>query len=66
MQDSTKGNGTAEHTTLPDHSAGLVVAGQAFHWFDPVASCAEFGRVLQVGRDSGVGLNMRLRMHRDS
>src|SRR5947209_19315196 len=27
--------GTAEATTLPDASVDLVVAGQAFHWFDP-------------------------------
>ena len=27
--------GTAEQTTLPDAGVDLVVAGQAFHWFDP-------------------------------
>src|SRR5690606_21299055 len=27
-------NGTAERTTLDSHSVDLVVAGQAFHWFD--------------------------------
>src|SRR5215211_3769159 len=26
--------GTAENTALPDASVDLVVAGQAFHWFD--------------------------------
>src|SRR5687767_9761581 len=26
--------GTAEDTTLPDQSIDLIVAGQAFHWFD--------------------------------
>src|SRR2546422_6524206 len=27
-------NGTAEATTLPSASIDLLVAGQAFHWFD--------------------------------
>jgi len=31
-------NGTAEATTLPDHSVNLVTAAQAFHWFDPAAT----------------------------
>ena len=30
--------GTAEATTLADSSVDFVVAGQAFHWFDPVRS----------------------------
>jgi SAM-dependent methyltransferase len=41
--------GTAENTTLPDASVDLVVAGQAFHWFDVPKARAEFGRVLRPG-----------------
>ncbi len=39
--------GRAERTTLPDASVSLVAAGQAFHWFDPVAARAEFVRILK-------------------
>ncbi|WP_461055037.1 class I SAM-dependent methyltransferase [Spirosoma arcticum] len=42
-------NGTAEETTLPDHSADLILAGQAFHWFDRARAGAEFRRVLKPG-----------------
>jgi SAM-dependent methyltransferase len=41
--------GTAEATTLPDASVDLVVAGQAFHWFDHATARAEFARVLRPG-----------------
>src|SRR5688572_27997067 len=30
--------GTAEATTLDDSSVDYIVAGQAFHWFDPLRS----------------------------
>lgn len=40
-------NGTAESTTLPDQSVDLVIAGQAFHWFDPLRARAEFARILR-------------------
>jgi SAM-dependent methyltransferase len=39
--------GTAEATTLPDHSAELIVAGQAFHWFNREQARREFVRVLK-------------------
>jgi SAM-dependent methyltransferase len=39
--------GSAEATTLPDASADFIVAGQAFHWFEPKAALAEFERVLK-------------------
>jgi SAM-dependent methyltransferase len=39
--------GTAEDTTLPNASVDLVVAGQAFHWFDPPRARAEFRRILR-------------------
>ncbi len=37
--------GTAEATTLDDGSVDLVVAGHAFHWFDPGPTRAEFARI---------------------
>lgn len=37
---------TAEDTTLEDHSIDIVIAGQAFHWFDVEKSQKEFGRIL--------------------
>jgi len=40
-------NGTAEATTLPDRSIDLIVAGQAFHWFDPPKAREEFRRILR-------------------
>ena len=42
-------NGSAEATTLPAESIDLVVAGQAFHWFDPPKARSEFVRVLRPG-----------------
>jgi SAM-dependent methyltransferase len=41
--------GTAEATTLPDASIDLIVAGQAFHWFDPPRAGTEFRRILRPG-----------------
>jgi len=43
-------NGTAEATTLPAESVDLVVAGQAFHWFDREKAKAEFRRILRGER----------------
>jgi len=40
---------TAEATGLPDCSIDLIVAGQAFHWFDRAAARPEFLRVLKPG-----------------
>lgn len=39
--------GTAEATTLPDASIDCVVAAQAFHWFNPARTQAEFRRILR-------------------
>jgi SAM-dependent methyltransferase len=39
--------GTAEATTLPDASVDLIVAAQAFHWFDVAATRREFARILR-------------------
>src|SRR6185436_5087545 len=38
---------SAEATTLPDTSADLVVAAQAFHWFDIPAARRETERILR-------------------
>ncbi|MEP6597394.1 MAG: methyltransferase domain-containing protein, partial [Ginsengibacter sp.] len=38
-------NGTAEDTTLPDKSIDMIVAAQAFHWFDQPAANKEFKRI---------------------
>ena len=40
-------DGTSEATTLPDNSVDIVVAAQAFHWFDPVTARVEFHRILK-------------------
>jgi SAM-dependent methyltransferase len=37
----------ADATTLPDASVHLVVAAQAFHWFDPEAVRREWARILR-------------------
>jgi ubiquinone/menaquinone biosynthesis C-methylase UbiE len=38
-------DGSAEQTTLADRSVDFVVSAQAFHWFDPEKSKAEFTRI---------------------
>src|SRR5205085_8778925 len=40
---------TAEATTLPDHSIDLILAAQAFHWFDRPKARREFSRILRQG-----------------
>ena len=40
-------NGSSEATTLDDATADFVTAGQAFHWFEPVAARKEFTRILK-------------------
>src|ERR1700687_5849347 len=39
--------GSAESTTLEDASVDFVTAGQAFHWFEPEKTRAEFRRILR-------------------
>lgn len=41
--------GTAEATTLPAHAADLIIAGQAFHWFDVPRAAVEARRILRSG-----------------
>ena len=45
----TSVDASAEATTLPDHSIDLIVAGQAFHWFDRAKAKPEFRRILKPG-----------------
>ncbi len=40
-------SGTAEDTSLPDHSVDFVTAGQAAHWFDLARTRQEFRRILK-------------------
>jgi lysophospholipase L1-like esterase/SAM-dependent methyltransferase len=40
---------SAEQTALADASVSLVTAAQAFHWFNPPYSLAEFARILIPG-----------------
>ena len=42
-------SGSAEATTLSARSVEFITAGQAFHWFQPVATRAEFQRILKPG-----------------
>jgi SAM-dependent methyltransferase len=39
--------GRAEATGLPDGAADVVLAAQAFHWFEPLSALREFHRVLK-------------------
>jgi SAM-dependent methyltransferase len=41
--------GRAESTGLPRACADAVLAAQAFHWFEPVATLREFHRILKTG-----------------
>lgn len=43
----TSTEGTAEATTLPDHSVDFVTAAQAAHWFDFAKARKEFVRILR-------------------
>jgi SAM-dependent methyltransferase len=42
-------NGSAEQIPLPDGRVDAVLAGQAFHWFDPARALPEIARVLSPG-----------------
>jgi SAM-dependent methyltransferase len=55
-------NGSAEATTLADASVDLVLAAQAFHWFDRVACAREWKRILRPSPGGYVALmwNQRL------
>ena len=51
---------TAEHTGLPEASIDLVLAAQAFHWFDPPRVRAEFDRIVRPGGFVALVWNLRL------
>lgn len=53
-------NGRAEATTLQDHSVDLIVAGQAFHWFDVTPTKREWLRILRPGGTIALIWNGRL------
>jgi SAM-dependent methyltransferase len=42
-------DGSAENTSLPSQSSDFVIAGQAFHWFQPEPTRREFARILKPG-----------------
>jgi SAM-dependent methyltransferase len=51
--------GSAEEIALPDDSVDVVVAGQAFHWFDRDRALPEVARVLRPGGVLGLLYNAR-------
>jgi SAM-dependent methyltransferase len=51
----------AERTTLADASIDLVTVGTAFHWFEPVATRAEFARILRPHGHVALFWNLRRR-----
>ena len=51
--------GQAEATGLDDEVAELVVAAQAFHWFDPDAAAREWQRILRPPRALAIIWNRR-------
>ncbi|HVU99431.1 MAG TPA: class I SAM-dependent methyltransferase [Puia sp.] len=53
-------DGTAEATGLPGGVARLIVAGQAFHWFDPVKTRRELVRIGVPGAVTALVWNERM------
>jgi SAM-dependent methyltransferase len=52
-------SGSAEATRLVDGSVALVIAAQAYHWFDPEAARREFRRILRPGAPVALVWNAR-------
>jgi SAM-dependent methyltransferase len=50
---------TAEHLPVPARSVDVVLAAQAFHWFDPERALPEAARVLRTGGVLAVVWNAR-------
>jgi SAM-dependent methyltransferase len=59
----TSVDGTAEASTLPNHSIDIVTAAQAAHWFDREKARKEFVRILKPGGFAALIWNER---HTDS
>jgi SAM-dependent methyltransferase len=64
--------GSAEATTLPPSSVDVIVAGNAFHYFDPVLTRVEAGRILRspgraliVGHAAALAPNAFMRAYGD-
>jgi len=55
-------DGRAEATTLLNDSVDFVTAAQAFHWFEPLQTRAEFRRILHPGGWLVLVWNERLRV----
>lgn len=53
-------NATAEATKIPNHSLDLILAAQAFHWFDVAETKKEFERVLKPDHFVGLLWNERI------
>jgi len=53
-------DGRAQATTLADGSVDLILAAQAFHWFDTPETRAEFRRILRPGSLVVLMWNVRL------
>ncbi|WP_308636868.1 class I SAM-dependent methyltransferase [Paenibacillus silvisoli] len=53
-------NGSAEATTLEDGSVDGIVSAQAFHWFEPASTRAEFQRILRPGSKVALIWNKQL------
>ncbi|MGI5212979.1 class I SAM-dependent methyltransferase [Plantactinospora sp. CA-290183] len=51
--------GSAEDVPLPDGSVDAIVAGQAYHWFDPPLAHAEGARLLRPGGSYAALFNER-------
>jgi SAM-dependent methyltransferase len=52
-------DGSAERIPHPDGSVQAVLAGSAWHWFDPVEATREIARVLRAGGTLGVVWNLK-------
>jgi SAM-dependent methyltransferase len=55
--------GRAERIPLPDASVDLVIAAQAFHWFEALAARPEMARILRPGAQAALIWNMRAVQH---